>query len=78
MPWVDVGHVDVRHVDVRDVYVPWHVDVRDVAAVEVADIVEGCVVDESRAELDIRWIRDGGGKNRRCGGESAARIVVVR
>jgi len=70
VPRVDIGHVHVRHVDVRDVYVPRHVDVRDVEVAEIADAVEGRVLDGSRAELDIRWIRDGGGKNRRCGGES--------
>src|SRR5271166_3634906 len=50
------GRVEVGQVDV------WHVDVRDV--------IEGCVVDGSRAELDMRWTRDEGGKNRRCGGGS--------
>ena len=52
----------------------WHVEVRDVI-VDVAghardvEVIKGCVMDGSRAELDIRWTRDEGGKNRRCGGE---------
>src|SRR5271166_825937 len=59
---VDAAQVDVWHVDVRDVDHFWLVDVRD--------FIEGCVVDGSRAELDMRWTRDEGGKNRRCGGGS--------
>src|SRR5271166_4093434 len=59
VPWVDVGQVDVRDVKVD---VAGHA--RDV------QVIEGCVVDGSRAELDIRWTRDDGGKNRRCGGGS--------
>jgi hypothetical protein len=75
VPRVDVGQVDVWHVDVRDVDDVWHVDVRD-AKVDVAGhardvpVIQGCVVDGSRAELDMRWTRDEGGKNRRCGGGS--------
>jgi hypothetical protein len=76
VPRVDVGQVDVWHFDVRDVDNVWHVDVRDVK-VDVAghardvQVIEGCVVDASRAELDMRWTRDDGGKNRRCGGGSS-------
>ena len=74
LPRVDVGQVDVRHVDVRDDVVDL-VEVRDVI-VDVAghardvDVIKGCVMDGRRAELDIRWTRDQGGKNRRCGGGS--------
>jgi hypothetical protein len=66
VPRVDVGQVDVWHVDVRDVDHVWRVEVRD-AKVDVAghtrdvQVIEGCVVDGSRAELDMRWTRDEGG-----------------
>jgi hypothetical protein len=69
---MNAGHIDVRHVDARDVYV-WHVEVRDAVVADVADVaedVERCAVDGSRAGLGIRWTRDEGGENRRCGGES--------
>lgn len=61
MPRVDVGQVDVWHIDVRDAVVDVAALARDV------EVIEGCVMDGSRAELDVRLTRDGGGKNGRCG-----------